>query len=113
MIEPDWQAIAKLQNAAMKKVYFVVGDDIDAIYHSGGGMNEYGAALLMYKEAVELMTSELPTNYIKFCAEETSVLFPSNGALALDQLQALIDDNYRKEAQIVELERKIVYILNI
>lgn len=53
MIEPDWRAIAELQNAAMKKVYFVVGDDIDAIYHSGGGMNEYGAALLMYKEAVE------------------------------------------------------------
>ena len=54
--------------------------------------------------------SELPTNYIKFCAEETSILFPSNGALALDQLQALLDDNDRKEAQIVELERKITDI---
>lgn len=54
MIEPDWRAIAELQNAAMKKVYFVVGDDIDSIYHSGGGMNEYGIALQMYKEAVEI-----------------------------------------------------------
>ena len=49
--------------------------------------------------------SELSTYAIEMCTESSAY-----GDEAKTELQALLDENYRKEAQIVELERRITDI---
>jgi hypothetical protein len=55
--------------------------------------------------------SELPTDAITRCINRAKdFTFAEDAAEAFSQLQALLDENYRKEAQIVELERRITDI---